>query len=226
MIDFIKNGCTLRTSGTTGRPKTIHQSPEKIQAANRVARDVQGINKNSRILTICSLEHAGGLLAQTLPGIEVGASVTIEPYNPFVWVRSINNYTHSHLTPRMAKAIIRTKSFKDLDLSGITITCGSDPVSADIINSFINKGARFIANWGMTEVGPCAINSIYNPGDTAEDHWGGFTILGDNYYCEWRIEDDELYVRGDICVYDDWFATGDKVHEHYGKLYYVGRRWQ
>ena len=223
MIEFIENGCTLQTSGTTGRPKTIHQSPSKIVAANSIAREVQKITDKSRILTVCSLKHAGGLLAQTLPGIECGASVTIEPYNPYAWVKQIECYTHSHLTPRMAEAIIKTKTFNKLNLSGITITCGSDPVSAKIINKFTGQGATFITNWGMTEIGPVAINKTYSPGDVAVDHPFGYTVLGDNFGCDWRIENEELWVHGDICTYNGWFATGDRVYCDDHILYFIGR---
>ena len=223
MIEYLSRGTTLCTSGTTGRPKSVFQDPYKIKAANAIARDVQNITKNSRILTVCSLKHAGGLLAQTLPAYEVGASVTIEPYNPYRWVMEIEKYTHSHLTPRMAEAIIKTKSFRKLDLSGITIMCGSDRVGEYIINSFTEKGATFIANWGMTEIGPVAINKTFKPGDVAEDY-GDCTIMGDCIHCEFRIEAGELLVRGPISVYPEWFATGDRVVMHNKELYYVGRK--
>ena len=79
MIEYLSRGTELSTSGTTGRPKKIFQDPYKIKHSNIIARKVQNITKNSRILTVCSLKHAGGLLAQTLPAFEIGASVTIEP---------------------------------------------------------------------------------------------------------------------------------------------------
>ena len=34
----------------------------------------------------------------------------------------------------------------------------------------------------------------------------------------------ELYVKGDICVYDDWFATGDIVRKEDNDFYYIGRK--
>ena len=34
----------------------------------------------------------------------------------------------------------------------------------------------------------------------------------ENFYCDYQISDsNELIVRGDICIYDDWFFTGDLV---------------
>lgn len=223
MIEYLSRGTELSTSGTTGRPKKIFQDPYKIKHSNIIARKVQNITKNSRILTVCSLKHAGGLLAQTLPAYEIGASVTIEPYNPYRWVMEIEKYTHSHLTPRMAEAIIKTKSFRKLDLSGITIMCGSDPVHEYEINCFLEQGATFIANWGMTEIGPVAINKTFQPGDVAENYLE-YTVLGDTFHCDYKIVDNELHVKGAICVYPEWFATGDLVVEEAGTLYYVGRK--
>ena len=217
---IINTGTALPTSGTTGAPKRIFQPPHKLRAANSVARQVQRITSNSRILTVCTLTHAGGLLAQTLPAVEVGADVDVQKFNPYSWVRQITDYTHSHLTPDMARAVMKTRGFNTVNLSGITVMCGSDRVHSSIIQSFIDRGATFITNWGMTEVGPVAINQTFNPGDTINTTE---TIMGNQVHCDVKIEDNQLFVRGDICVYDDWFATGDIVTYNNGVYYYLGR---
>ena len=64
LIKILNEGTTIYTSGTTGPSKPIHQPVEKIRAANRIARDVQMITKDSKVYTVCSMDHAGGLLAQ------------------------------------------------------------------------------------------------------------------------------------------------------------------
>lgn len=217
---IINTGTALPTSGTTGAPKRIFQPPHKLAAANSVARQVQSITSNSRILTVCTLKHAGGLLAQTLPAVEVGADVDVQKFNPYSWVRQITDYTHSHLTPDMARAVMKTRGFNTVNLSSITVMCGSDRVHSSIIQSFIDRGATFITNWGMTEVGPVAINQTFNPGDTINTTE---TIMGNQVHCDVKIEDNQLFVRGDICVYDDWFATGDIVTYNNGVYYYLGR---
>ena len=219
--NIIKEGCVLQSSGTTGEPKSIFQPPNKLKLANEVAREVQKIDSKSKILTVCTLKHAGGLLAQTLPGYEVDAEIEIEQFNPFLWVRKIKYFTHSHLTPDMARAIMKTKSFKDLNLEGKIIACGSDRVHSSIIQSFIDKGSTFIVNWGMTEVGPVAINKTFVPDMEVETTE---TIMGNMAYCDTKIVDGELYVKGDICVYDDWFATGDIVRKEDNDFYYIGRK--
>ena len=179
------------------------------------------ITKDSKVYTVCSMDHAGGLLAQTLPAIEVKAQVHIETFNPFGWVKKIKEFTHSHLTPGMAEAITKTKSWKDIDLTGKIIACGSDRVPASTINQFVNKGCTFIVNWGMTEVGPIAINKTFVPDmevQTTE------TIMGNMAYCDTKIVDGELHVKGDICIFEDWFATGDIVQKEDDDFYFLGRK--
>ena len=221
LTKIISNGTTINTSGTTGPSKPIWQSPEKLAYANKAAVECQGLTSNSKVLTVCSLDHAGGLLAQTLPAISVGAPVTITPFNAFKWIGAIKNYTHSHLTPNMARAAMSTKTFKTIDLTGIVIMCGSDRVHSNVIQAYIDRGATFIANWGMSEVGPVAINKTFKPGDTI-NHTE--SIMGDTTYCETKIVDGELHVYGDISVYDDWFATGDMVEYKDGSFWYLGRK--
>ena len=224
LTKIISDGCTISTSGTTGTPKEIEQTPTKLKAADAVAIKCQKLTPESKVYTICKTDHAGGLLAQTLPAVRIGAEVTIEPFNAFRFCREIGKYTHTHITPGHARLIMRTKGFKDLDLTGIWVTCGSDPIDWNIIESFVEHGAIFMANWGMTEIGPCAINHVYRTIEDVHKLKDENTILGTNVYCGTKVVDNELYVRGDICVYDGWFATGDLVEEREYGFYYLGRK--
>jgi acyl-coenzyme A synthetase/AMP-(fatty) acid ligase len=224
LTKIISDGCTISTSGTTGTPKEIEQTPTKLKAADAVAIKCQKLTPESKVYTICKTDHAGGLLAQTLPAVRIGAEVTIEPFNAFRFCREIGKYTHTHITPGHARLIMRTKGFKDLDLTGIWVTCGSDPIDWNIIESFVEHGATFMANWGMTEIGPCAINHVFRTVEDVHELKDENTILGTNVYCGTKVVDNELYVRGDICVYDGWFATGDLVEEREYGFYYLGRK--
>tara|TARA_B100000886_G_C20419994_1_gene491072 strand:- start:510 stop:1208 length:699 start_codon:yes stop_codon:yes gene_type:complete len=221
---ILDNGLFLNSSGTTGRPKTLFQPPKKLKAANQVAREVQKIDTRSKILTVCTLRHAGGLLAQTLPAFEIGAEkIEVIPFNAYSWVLNIKDYTHSHLTPDMARAIMKTKSFKNLNLEGKIVTCGSDRVHSSIIQSFIDRGCTFIVNWGMTECGPIAINKTFVPDmevDVSE------TLMGNMKYCDTLISNGELFIKGDITIFDgsDWWGTGDMVKEDDDHFYFLGRK--
>ena len=69
ILENLKNklseGVYVKSSGTTGLPKNIFRTPENLKYCNIVAIDSQKITKNSRIYTVCKMEHAGGILAQT-----------------------------------------------------------------------------------------------------------------------------------------------------------------
>lgn len=232
MIDvqsMLKNGITMSTSGTTGTPKRFFHSPTKLLHSNASARRTQHITPDSRVYTVCKIEHAGGLLAQTLPALEVGAHVDIDSFNAYKFVRVIKDYTHTHLTPAHARAVMKTRSFETLDLTGVWVTCGSDRVDWDIIRAFVSRGATFMVNWGMTEVGPCAINTTFRTMDQVDRYRmmcpPGFTLLGDNFEVEWKIGVAHmLHIKGPCSVFNDtWYNTGDSVVVNNGVLFFRGR---
>lgn len=225
--DIIYKGVTILTSGSSGEPKEVYQPSSKINADAKFAIDVQGINVTSSVYTCLNPVRAGGLFAQTIPALLVGADVDLDKFNPYEYVRVANKYTHTHLTPKQAKAVMLTKGFRDLDLTGKTFLIGSEPVTYDIIEAFINRGAKVITIWGMTEIGVNAImevfNSIEDVNRMKEITPKNSTILGSIFNCNWRIIDSCLWVCGDICVYDGWFNTNDTVIEKDGYLFYTGR---
>jgi len=224
---ILDEGILIYSSGSSGQSKPYFQPPAKIKAANEVARKVQGITSDSRIYTIMKMTHAGGLFAQTLPGYEVGATIKIEPFNAYQFIREVKDYTHSIVSPAHAKLIMKTKGFEDIDFSGIAISCGSEPVTWDIIEGFVSKGAKFIAVWGMSEIGPFAITHTFESMDEVYRVKNicpsNATVLGSDKHCEYKIENEELVVRGDICIFDDWYYTKDKVIDIDGMLFYTGR---
>ncbi len=228
LAQILKKGIELKSSGTTGPQKKIFQSPNKLKHANKIARECQKISSKSKIYTVCKIEHAGGLLAQTLPGYEVGAHIEIENFNAYNFCKKIKNFTHSHITPDHAKAISLTKSFKNINLKGIWITCGSEPVEWELISSFVKKGCNFMVNWGMTEVGPCAINTVFKNLETVLEYKKRAiegTLMGDKVYCDTKIENNTLHIKGNISVFgDSWFDTKDKVKKNSNNEYYIQGR--
>ena len=232
MIDYVnilEQGIWLMSSGTTGESKKIFQPPEKIRAACLLAQEVQGINSQSKIYTVCKTTHAAGLLAQTLPALSVKAQVVCRDFNAYDFCKEIRSFTHTHLTPRHARAIMQTKNFSKLNLSGITVVCGADPVTWDIIEAFVEKGCTFIANWGMTEIGPIAIWEKFTNLNQVEKIKAlappNTTVLGSNLGCQVKIDQDELSVKGSISVYgNQWYATGDLVVKNQGIIFYRSRK--
>ena len=112
MIDIIlKEGCKIISSGTTGPPKIIYRTPQNIRSCNRIAIEAQKITKKSRVYTVCKMEHAAGLLAQTVPALSIGADVHIEPFNAYKFIRNIKKFTHTHITPIHCEILAKTKEF-------------------------------------------------------------------------------------------------------------------
>jgi len=235
MLNFsniLKNGVEISSSGTTGQPKTIFRTPENLKACNKVAIDSQELTPSSKVLTVTRMTHAGGLLLQTLPAYTLGCEIHIERFNAFNFLKQLKNFTHTFIAPAHMTALMKTKSFKDCNLKGKRILGGSDPVTWEMIEAFVSKGAIVQPNWGMSEIGPTAINIVFYDLDQIKevkrqsplplDKW---SILGNNYYCDWKIENWELLVKGDICIYDGWFNTGDIVATDLSdNLYYKGRK--
>lgn len=225
--NIIENGVTIYTSGSSGEPKAIYQSPAKIQADYENCIRVQEINSMSEVYTCLDLTRAGGLFAQTIPALLEMANVTLDKFNPYQYVKQVQNFTHSHLTPKQAKVVLKTKTFRTLDLTGHIFLVGSEPVTWDIVDAFIDRGATVITIWGMSEIGPNAImhkfisqNDVIKAKELAPNN---STILGNIHNCEWKIIDNNLYVKGRSSTYDDWFDTKDQVIEHNGWLWYTGR---
>ena len=89
----------------------------------------------------------------------------------------------------------------------------------------------------MSEVGPCAINTTFRNNDDVLNYMdaacqnGMLPLVGDTFYVDHKIVDDQLYIKSPMCVYDGWFATGDLVEKgfknpmlrYYPIYYYVGR---
>jgi len=221
----LDNGVSITSSGTTGEPKTIFRTPENLRKVIDVAIDAQKITKNSRILTVTRMTHAGGLLTQSLPGYTLGCDVKIQQFNAYSFLKDFQDYTHTFLTPSHMWALMQTKDFQNADLTGKWILGGSDPVTWEMIEAFTSKGATVQPNWGMSEVGPITINSVFTNKTNLEEYknLSKGTILGDNFYTEWKIENGILWVKGDLVYNSGWLRTGDIVECHSGIIFYLGR---
>lgn len=227
--DAAEKGIVIETSGSSGEPKQIFQPQYKSIANAHAAIEVQEITSDSVIYTCLNPTRAGALFAQTIPALMVGATVDLEKFSPYRYTQAADKYTHTHLTPKQAKAVMLTKGFKTLDLTDKTFLIGSEPVTYDIIEAFIERGAKVILIWGMTEVGPNAIMHIFNNMKEVQKlkdiNPPNSTPLGNIFNCEYMIDDkNNLFVKGDISVFgDNWFNTKDQVIEKDGILFYTGR---
>ena len=221
MQQILTDGCTITSSGTTGHPKQIFRTPENLEACNKVAIEVQMLTPKSKVYTCTRMTHAGGLLLQTLPAFTLGCDIKITSFNAFKFIKEFSEYTHTFLPPQMCEAVMKTKSFADCNLKGKIVCMGSDIIPSEHIQEFVDKGATVIANWGMSEAGPNVINKAFTQEDYIFSQDG---FMGDNFCCDTKIDKNgELHIKGNICVYDDWFATGDIVKQENNGYYFVQR---
>ena len=223
---ILKNGTTISSSGTTGNPKQIYRSPSNLKACIDVAVSAQQLTQRSRVLTVTRMTHAGGLLTQTLPAYSIGADFKIQQFNAFTFLKDFADYTHTFLTPAHMTALMKTKGFKNCNLSGKWILGGSDPISWEMIEAFVSKGAVVQPNWGMSEVGPIVINTVFDTIDKVQEYKqrvNSQTILGDTVYCDIKIIDNVLYVKGNLCYAEGWHKTNDIVDNIDNIFIYNGR---
>jgi len=224
--DILNNGTTISSSGTTGDPKKIYRTPDNLRACIKVAIDAQKLTQHSRVLTVTRMTHAGGLLTQTLPAYSIGADFKVQQFNAFRFLKDFNDYTHTFLAPAQMAALMNTKGFQTADLSGKHILGGSDPVTWEMIEAFVSKGAVVQPNWGMSEIGPITINTTFDSLEKVYTYKNSLhkgTILGDVFYCDWKIVNGLLHVKGPTSINNDWMNTFDEVLNFNGVLYYRGR---
>ena len=85
-----------------------------------------------------------------------------------------------------------------------------------------------MVNWGMTEIGPCAINTTFKDIKTVMKYKNRSltgTLMGNKTYCETKIVNNTLRVKGNISVFgDNWFDTKDIVKLNKNKEYYFQGR--
>ncbi len=226
--ESLVEGAWVTSSGTTGLAKKIFRSPENIRKCNQVAVRAQNITPQSSIYTVTKMTHAGGLLAQSLPAISVGADLTIEKFDPYRFLSVFKDHSHTFLPPAYMLALTKTKQFQNYDFSGKRILTGSSPITSSLMKKYLLRNAVVQPNWGMSEVGPITIYSIIKDLSDLErlnkKRPEQTTLLGDIFEIEYKVLDSELWVRGDLCIQESWFPTGDLVKVVDEVLFYVGRK--
>ncbi len=219
-----KFGLTLFSSGSSGERKEIFL-PDSMLAANAIsAIQCQKLTENDKILTVCSLNHTGGINAQTLAGLVAGSHIIIEPFNPYNFYRLLeeHNITVTHLIPLMIDMLKKRKNAPN-KFNLRLVAAGSDCIYRHHVQYFTDLGIDFMINYGMTEAGPIVINHIFKPGDDLSIYNTGVP-LGTTTWCKTRIINSELLLQGDNIFISDWLSTGDCVSMVDNWYIYNGRK--
>ncbi len=225
------------TSGTSGEPKGAMHTRAGLQAGVLAAIAAQGLDAQSRVLSVLPLFHVGGLCIQTLPALAVGAKVLLHPrFNADAWFDAVATWrpTTTLLVPAVMKALIDHARWAGADLSSLAfVNSGSQIVPRALIDAFHARGVPVAQVYGATETGPVSV--VLKP-DEAMAHAGmaGRPALG----VRMRLaQDGEIllkapnlmrgYHRSSEPAFDDegWFHTGDLALQHAGGfIEVVGRK--
>ena len=213
----------LYSSGSTGAKKPIILPERMLMASIKNVIKTNEIQSDDKILTVCSMNHTAGLTCQTLGALFTGASVIIEPFNPFTLLRLVKEHdiTVSHILPLMTDAVM--KNHTKITLPNLRlIWTGSDCITKDQITFWLSPNTKLMTAYGMTEAGPPVFYHIFNHGDSLDAFDNGF-VVGSIACCEVNLVDNELRLRGDIVNVDGWLKTGDCFKYENGFYYYTGR---
>lgn len=147
---------TLFTSGSTKEPKTVlHQDMEKYVYASIKET---GLSERDTVLDVFPANVIAHYTITAQPARTVGAHLISANFEPYNYIRLFNEYrpTFISLIPRHYDILSKTKGWDNLDMSSVRyMVTGSSSISQQMIDDFLSKGVKTVANWyGMTEFPP------------------------------------------------------------------------
>jgi long-subunit acyl-CoA synthetase (AMP-forming) len=149
---------TLLTSGTTKSPKTVVHSWEYIKNAIQRSVDEIGLQKDDIVLDVFPGNTIAHFVVTAMPAYQVGARLISAKFETDDYLQRFNHYrpTYIALIPRHWELLKENKNWNNMDLSCVRyMVTGSGSVPQEMIDDFLNKGVKLVANWyGMTEQPP------------------------------------------------------------------------
>lgn len=226
----------VRTSGTTGKPKLIAHTHEKLwQNASNCSQKL-GLNQNDRISLPVPIYHLFGLGAGLLPAVLVGASIDLQVKAnilTFLQREKLFNPNIVFLTPSFAQTLLKTR--KSPRHYRFTVMAG-DRILPNTFERYEEQFGTVLTLYGSSEMG---VMSIANCDESTEvrKNTVGKPLSG----VEIRLETSEInqllcrhqsafsgYLDDDgnwlSTIDNDWFATKDLAQiDEDGYLKILGR---
>jgi long-subunit acyl-CoA synthetase (AMP-forming) len=149
---------TLLTSGTTKEPKTVIHSWDYIE--NCIQRSIKEIklNQHDVVLDVFPANTIAHYTVTAMPAYKAGAQLISAKFEAIDYLQRFNQCrpTYISLIPRHWEILKEHTEWNNMDLSCVRyMVTGSGPVSQAMIDDFLSKGVKTVANWyGMTEQPP------------------------------------------------------------------------
>ena len=148
----------LYTSGTTGKPKAVIQTPGMALANYVNIQQATGLGAGDDTLNFLPLFHTAGINLHALPVFIAGGTSRIIPkFEPDVVIDLIARGRLSLFfgVPAIYQAISLHPAFATTDFSRVRHWgCGGAPMPEAMLRAFLDRGVTVCNGMGMTETGP------------------------------------------------------------------------
>jgi len=149
---------TLLTSGTTKAPKRVEHSWDYIDIAIQNSVKEIGLTSKDIVLDVFPGNTIAHYTVTAMPAYQAKAQLISAKFEAVDYLQRFNQYrpTYIALIPRHWELLKETTEWNNMDMSCVRyMVTGSGPVSQTMVDDFLNKGVKTIANWyGMTEHPP------------------------------------------------------------------------
>jgi len=187
---------TLLTSGTTKPPKNVTHSWEYIEHAIQRSINEISLKSDDIVLDVFPGNTIAHYTVTAMPAYRAGAQLISAKFEAIDYLQRFNQCrpTYIALIPQHWKILKEQPNWDHMDLSCVRyMVTGSGPVPQEMIDDFISKGVKVVANWyGMTEQPPPVLVG-YNSEKFDFNPKSGYTVE--------FADDGECVING--------FATGD-----------------
>lgn len=148
----------LSTSGTTKEPKLVNHSWSFIEHC--IQASIREIHLTSKdiVLDVFPQNTIAHYTVTAMPAYRANAILISTKFNAEDYIQKFKQYnpTYIALIPRHWELLREQPEWEKLDMSSVRyMVTGSGPVTQLMIDDFLNKGVKLVANWyGMTEFPP------------------------------------------------------------------------
>jgi fatty-acyl-CoA synthase len=150
----------LYTSGTTGKPKAVIQTPGMMMANAINVWEATGLDASDQMANFLPLFHTAGINLHTLPLFLMGGVSHILPkfdLDGLTDLMAAGKVSVFFGVPAIYQQLSLSLRFANLDLSSVRHWgCGGAPLSEALIRQFLKRGITVCNGMGMTETGPTA----------------------------------------------------------------------